>query len=246
MINFTNSKAFVATALAATAFGLAPAAYAGNSHYNNCKSSSDDQIIAGIIGAVAGGVLGSQVSGNGARTEGSVIGAAVGAAAGASLAGGNDCNRSRPRQVSANHYTNASHSTQVYSGHSNRHYNNGRYKTSKARKNRSSSYGHSHNYGSSYNQNYNYNQSYGSGYNNGHSRQQQLRQIDRQIDELRDRRKRLEARAHYHPSHKLDRKLHKVGNQLRDLKDQRRRLKKNKKSHNSGHYHNGNVCYAHH
>lgn len=233
MKNRLTHRALVAASLASCAFAVAPLAAAGNYNPHKCKSSSDDQLIGGLVGAVAGGVLGSQVAGNGARTEGSVIGAIAGGVAGAAIADGDDCKRSR---ANTNYYSGSTRQAH----YSNRHRHNHNY--NRNRNTRSSTYGHNYNYGHGYNNYQNY-----YGYRNDYSRQEELRYINHQIDELRDRRRRLEARAHYNPSPKLRRKIHRIGDELKVLKDRRRALKKNRRSdRNRGHYHNGSVCYAHH
>ena len=100
MARLNAKKTLAAVVLAAATFATPALAHAGNyktsSYKNDCATNTEEQVIAGAIGAVLGGVIGSQTAGNGARTEGSVLGAVLGGAAGAAIAdGNNDCDKLR-------------------------------------------------------------------------------------------------------------------------------------------------------
>jgi len=104
MANLNAKKTLAAVVLAAATFATPALAHAQNyskaSYNDDCRTNTEEQVVAGAIGAVLGGVFGSQVSGNGARTEGSVLGAVLGGAAGAAIAdGANNCDKTRSRST---------------------------------------------------------------------------------------------------------------------------------------------------
>lgn len=104
MATLNAKKTLTAVVLAAATFATPALAHAGNysttSYNDDCRTNTEEQVVAGAIGAVLGGVLGSQAAGNGARTEGSVLGAVLGGAAGAAIAdGSNDCDKIRKRST---------------------------------------------------------------------------------------------------------------------------------------------------
>ena len=219
MAKLNAKKTLTAVALAAATFATPALAHAGNystSSYNNdCLTNTQEQAVAGAIGAVIGGVLGSQVSGNGARTEGSVLGAVIGGAAGAAIAdGNNDCDKIRKRST--------------YRTVSNRGYDRG-YTTNRRvyTQPRVSTVIH-HDYGkrrgySKRNRGYS---SRGYGYDDrgGYDR---IDRINRRIDHLRRERASLKRDQEFYGfSRRIDRRLYDIKCELDDLKKRKRHIKK--------------------
>lgn len=231
MAKLNAKTTLAAVALAAATFATPVLAHAGEyrttSYNDDCRTNTEEQVVAGALGAVLGGVLGSQVSGNGARTEGSVLGAVLGGAAGAAIAdGNNDCDKIRQRRG-----YNTSYQT-VPSRTYNSGYNRNRtvYTSPRVQTVRHTTYGNR-----------------GYGYNDGGYRYDPLGQIDRRIETLRRERselKRRRDRSHrYEPW--IDRRLDEISWKLDDLKRQRKRVKKEARRAER-HYHGSNVCYSNH
>lgn len=223
MANLNAKKTLAAVALAAATFATPALAHAGNysttSYKNDCATNTQDQAVAGAIGAVLGGVLGSQVSGNGARTEGSVLGAVLGGAAGAAIAdGNNDCDKIRSRSTyrttTNSGYNRAPVVTTVR--HDTRSYNRGYTTTSR-----------SYNRGT---------RGYDRGYDvGGYDR---VDRINRRIDYLRKERANLKReQSYYGYSRRTDRRLNQISYELKDLKKRKKLVKKVERSRNDRHYH---------
>ena len=209
MANLNAKKTLAAVALAAATFATPALAHAGNysttSYHDDCRTNTQDQAVAGAIGAVIGGVLGSQVSGNGARTEGSVLGAVLGGAAGAAIAdGSNDCDKIRKRST--------------YRTTSNRSYDRG-YTTSRRVYTRPSVRTVTHrDYGSRRD----YGNHRGYGYRND-----PVDRINRRMDYLRRERAELKReQSYYGYSRRIDRQLYDISCELDELKKRKRRVKK--------------------
>ena len=215
MANLNAKKTLAAVALAAATFATPALAHAGNysttSYHDDCRTNTQDQAVAGAIGAVIGGVLGSQVSGNGARTEGSVLGAVLGGAAGAAIAdGNNDCDKIRKRST--------------YRTTSNRSYDRG-YTTSRQVYTRPSvttvnygTYGNSRGYNRGA-------RGYDRGYDRG--RYDRIDRINRRMDNLRRERAELKRKQSYYGySRRIDRRLYDISCELDELKKRKRRVKK--------------------
>lgn len=216
MANLNAKKTLAAVALAAATFATPALAHAGNyattSYHDDCRTNTQDQVVAGAVGAVLGGVLGSQVSGNGARTEGSVLGAVLGGAAGAAIAdGNNDCDKIRKRstyRTTTNHgYNRAPVVTTVR--HDTRGYNRG-YSTRTR--------GYDRTYGSSY-------------------RNDPIDRINRRMDYLRKQRAELKReQSYYGYSRRIDRRLYDISCELDELKKRKRRVKKVERRRAERHY----------
>jgi len=217
MVHLNTKKTLAAVALAAATFATPALAHAGNysttSYKNDCATNTQDQAVAGAIGAVLGGVLGSQVSGNGARTEGSVLGAVLGGVAGAAIAdGNNDCDKIRSgstyRTTTNSGYNRAPVVTTVR--HDTRSYNRGYTTTSR---------------------------SYNRGYSNSY-RNDPVDRINRRMDYLRKERAKLKReQSYYGYSRRVDRRLGQISYELDDLKKRKKRVKKVERRRNNRHYH---------
>lgn len=209
MAKLNAKKTLAAVALAAATFATPALAHAGNysttSYNDDCRTNTQEQAVAGAIGAVLGGVLGSQVSGNGARTEGSVLGAVLGGAAGAAIAdGSNDCDKIRNRST--------------YRTTSNRGYDRG-YTTNRTvyttPRVTTVNYGSRRSYGS---------RGYGYDDRGGYDR---IDRINRRMDHLRRERARLKRDQDYYGySRRTDRRLYDIKCELDELKKRKRRVKK--------------------
>lgn len=215
MARITAKNTLAAVALAAATFATPAFAYANDfktSAYDDCRTNTQDQVVAGTIGAVLGGIFGSQVSGNGARTEGSVLGAVLGGAAGAAIAdGSNDCDKIKEHRR-------ASNSGSIYNTTGPRTvYTSPRVQTI--------------GYNGRYNQGYS-NTSYG--YNN--RRYDPVDQINRRIDHLRHERAELKDRRRYGNSYRIDRRLYDISCELDELKKKKRRVKRAERRRKERHY----------
>ncbi|WP_051279306.1 glycine zipper 2TM domain-containing protein [Hellea balneolensis] len=221
MAKLNAKKTLAAVALAAATFATPALAHAGNysttSYNDDCRTNTQDQAVAGAIGAVLGGVLGSQVSGNGARTEGSVLGAVLGGAAGAAIAdGNNDCDKIRSRSTyrattTSRNYNRAPVVTTVR--HDNRGYNRG-YRTTTRSYDRGV-------------------RSYDRGYRND-----PVDRINRRMDYLRKQRAELKReQSYYGYSRRIDRRLYDISCELDELKKRKRRVKKVERRRAERHYH---------
>ena len=231
MANLTAKKTLAAVALAAATFATPALAHAGNystTAYEDCRTNTEEQVVAGAIGAVLGGVLGSQVSGNGARTEGSVLGAVLGGAAGAAIAdGNNDCDKIRKRST----YNTRSR------GYDRGYTNNTVYTSPRI------TTVHHRDYGSR--RGYNRSRGYDRGYDRGGY--DRVDRINRRIDYLRKERAELKREQRYYGySRRIDRRLDKIAYELDDLKQRKRRVKKVERRRTERHYHGSNVCYSAH
>ena len=211
MAKLNAKKTLTAVVIAAATFATPALAHAQNysttSYNNDCATNTNEQVLAGAIGAVLGGVFGSQVSGNGARTEGSVLGAVLGGAAGAAIAdGNNDCDKIRKNQT---------YSTTSSSGAYNTGYNNQApiVRTS----NRTV-------FGTTSNRGYTPVASRGYGYDD------RIVRIDRRIDYLRSERDELKRALRYtnsrHEANRIDKRLYDIDCELDELKDRRKLVKK--------------------
>ena len=215
MAKLNAKKTLTAVALAAATFATPALAHAGNysatSYHDDCRTNTEEQVVAGAIGAVLGGVLGSQAAGNGARTEGSVLGAVLGGAAGAAIAdGSNDCDKIRKRST--------------YRTTSSRDYDRG-YTTTRPvyTSPRITTVTH---------------RDYGSrrgytggtrGYDRGYDRggYDRVDRINRRIDYLRKERAELKRKQDYYGySRRIDRRLYDIKCELDELKKRKRRVKK--------------------
>lgn len=243
MANLNAKKTLAAVVLAAATFATPALAHAGNysktSYKNDCATNTEEQVIAGAIGAVLGGVLGSQSAGNGARTEGSVLGAVLGGAAGAAIAdGNNDCDKIRSRttyRTTTNRgydrgYNRAPVVTTV--GH-NRGYrtttSNRGYRTTSSRGYRTTS---------------------SRGYDRGYQRpfvDTRLDRIDNRIAYLRAEREELKREARYGYNRRVEYRLNEIARDLDQLKRDRKSVKRSQdRNRRSAHYHGSNVCYTSH
>lgn len=208
MANLNAKKTLAAVALAAATFATPAFAHAGNysttSYHDDCRTNTDEQVLAGAVGAVLGGVLGSQVSGNGARTEGSVLGAVLGGAAGAAIAdGNNDCDKIRNGSVRTTQ-------SRVYDqGYSNTGYSNigasrTVYTSPRVTTVSRTDYGY---------------------------RNDPVHRINLRIDDLRRERAALKReQKHYGYSRRIDRRLYDISCELDELKKRKRRVKKVERS----------------
>ena len=236
MANLNAKKTLTAVALAAATFATPALAHAGNysttSYKNDCSTNTEEQVLAGAIGAVLGGVIGSQTAGNGARTEGSVLGAVLGGAAGAAIAdGNNDCDKIRKRstyRTSDRGYT------------TNRGYTNNRTVYTSPRVTTV----HHRTYGS--NRGYNRGTR---GYDRGYDRggYDRIDRINRRIDYLRRESAELKREQDYYGYNRSTaRRIDQIGYELKDLKQRKRRVKKVERRRAERHYHGSNVCYSGH
>lgn len=234
MANLNAKKTLAAVVLAAATFTAPAIAHAGNysttSYNDDCRTNTEEQVIAGAIGAVLGGVIGSQTAGNGARTEGSVLGAVLGGAAGAAIAdGNNDCDKIRDNRV--------------YRTTSSRGYDRG-YNTRTVRTSPRITTVHHRDYGS--NRGYNRGQR---GYDRGYDRggYDRVDRINRRMDFLRSERAQLKRdQKYYGYSRRTDRRLNQIAYELDELKQRKRRVKKVERRRAERHYHGSNVCYSGH
>jgi len=218
MAHLNAKKTLTAVALAAATFATPALAHAGNysasSFKDDCRTNTEEQVLAGAIGAVLGGVIGSQSAGNGARTEGSVLGAVLGGAAGAAIAdGNNDCDKLRKRST--------------YRTTSNRGYDRG-YTTHRTvyTSPRVTTVHH---------RGYN---TRTRGYDRGYGyRYDPVDRINRRMDFLRKERARLKRdQSYYGYSRRTDRRLDDIAYELADLKKRKRRVKKVERRRSDRHY----------
>jgi len=230
MKTFNTKKTLAAVALAAATFAtpaLSQASeYYGDRNYNDpCHNNTENQVAAGLVGAVLGGVLGSQVSGNGARTEGSVIGAVLGGAAGAAIAdGANDCDKRHDGHAHSTGYQQTVPTNRSYNqGYSSTRtvYTSPRVTTVSAPRTYGNNSGYTAN--RSYRSN---NRSYG--YNDrGFDR---LERIDRRIRNIRVERDRLKRDQRYYGyDRRTQRRLDDIACELDELKQRRKRIKNNRR-----------------
>ena len=239
MARLNAKKTLTAVVLAAATFATPALAHAGNysttSYKNDCATNTQEQVVAGAIGAALGGVLGSQTAGNGARTEGSVLGAVLGGAAGAAIADGqNDCDKLRDNRT--------------YRTTTNRSYDTGYNRAPVV-----TTVGHNRGYRTTYDRGYrtNYDRGYRTttytrGYDRGYQRRAvvdtRLDRIDRRIDYLRAEGAELKRRARYANSRRKIRRiqyrLDDNGRQLAQLKRYRRAIKKSQKRNRNRNFQN--------
>ncbi|MEP3888858.1 MAG: hypothetical protein ABJN69_00240 [Hellea sp.] len=214
MATLNAKKTLAAVVLAAATFATPALAHAGNysttSYNDDCRTNTEDQVIAGAIGAVLGGVIGSQTAGNGARTEGSVLGAVLGGAAGAAIAdGNNDCDKIRKNAT--------------YRTTSNRGYDRG-YNTRTVRTSPRITTVHHRDYGSRQ-----VVQRGQRGYDRGYDRggYDRVDRINRRMDFLRNERAQLKRdQKYYGYSRRADRRQKQIANELHELKQRKRHVKK--------------------
>ena len=214
MAKLNAKKTLTAVALAAATFATPAFAhaenYAATSYQDDCRTNTEEQVVAGAIGAVLGGVLGSQVSGNGARTEGSVLGAVLGGAAGAAIAdGSNNCDKIRKR-------TTYSTTSRGY----DRGYTTNRavYTSPRITTVSSRDYGSRRGYTRG-------TRGYDRGYDRGGY--DRVERINRRIDYLRSERADLKhEQKKYGYSRRIERRLYDISCELDELKTRKRRLKK--------------------
>ena len=244
MKRFNTKKTLAAVALAAATFtapALSHAAeyYPANSYNNDCRSNTEDQVVAGVLGAIVGGVLGSQVSGSGARTEGSAIGAVLGGAAGAAIAdGANDCDKQRSRRSYNQGYRTVP--TRTY----DRGYQTGRTVYTRPRVRTVNHRGYRNNRG--YNDR-GYRNDRGYGYNDRGFNS--LERINRRIRNLRVERNRLKDDQYYGYSRRTQRRLDDIAYELAELKQRKKRIRRSDRRSDrraDRHYHGSNVCYSTH
>jgi len=194
------------------------------SDYKNCGSKSqEEQVIAGLIGAVIGGVAGSQLAGNGARTEGSAIGAIAGGIAGAAIADGqNDCDKVQRRGNNVYSGQTYGRTTPVYQPRRTRGYNNG-YRTTGYNQRGYNTRRNDRGYNNRSRQTHN-----GYGNNGGYSNlRAQLEDVRYRLHDLRDQNRRLERRIRR--DHHNDRLIHRqerVYSEIRRLERKQRRLQR--------------------
>lgn len=210
MATLNAKKTLAAVVLAAATFTAPAIAHAGNysttSYNDDCRTNTEDQVIAGAIGAVLGGVIGSQTAGNGARTEGSVLGAVLGGAAGAAIAdGNNDCDKIR--------------NNSTYRTTSNRGYNTRTVRTSPR-----ITTVHHRDYGSRRVDNRGQR-----GYDRGNDRggYDRVDRINRRMDFLRNERAQLKReQSYYGYSRRAERRQKQIAQELHELKQRKRYVKK--------------------
>jgi uncharacterized protein YcfJ len=210
MAKLNAKKTLTAVALAAATFATPALAHAGNysttSYHDDCRTNTDEQVLAGAVGAILGGVLGSQVSGNGARTEGSVLGAVLGGAAGAAIAdGNNDCDKIRRRNTTYRTTTNRGYDRGYTTNRTV--YTSPRVSTVVHR-----DYGNRRGYTTS---------------GRGYGYDDRVERINRRIDRLRRERAELKREASYYGySRRIERRLYDISCELDELKKRKRRVKK--------------------
>jgi len=220
MAKLYAKKTLTAVALAAATFATPALAHAGNysttSYHDDCRTNTDEQVLAGAVGAVLGGVLGSQVSGNGARTEGSVLGAVLGGAAGAAIAdGNNDCDKIRKRST---------YRTTSSRGYYDRGYTTNRTVYTSPRVTTVHHGGYDRGY---------------RGYDRGYDRggYDRIDRINRRMDRLRRERAALKRDQNYYGySRRIDRRLYDISCELDELKKRKRRIKKVERRRKDRHY----------
>lgn len=233
MAKLNAKTTLAAVALAAATIATPAISHAGNystTAFEDCRTNTEDQVVAGAIGAVLGGVLGSQVSGNGARTEGSVLGAVLGGAAGAAIAdGNNDCDKIRKRST----YNTTSRGYDRGYTTNRTVYTSPRVTTVHHR-----DYGNRRGYNRG-------TRGYDRGYDRGGY--DRVDRINRRMDYLRSERAELKReQSYYGYSRRIDRRLNQIAYELDDLKKRKRRVKKVERRRAERHYHGSNVCYSGH
>lgn len=218
MANLNAKKNLAAVVLAAATFATPALAHAQNyskaSYKNDCSTNTEEQVIAGTIGAVLGGVLGSQAAGNGARTEGSVLGAVIGGAAGAAIAdGNNDCDKIRNRST--------------YRTTSDRGYDRGYTTNRTVYTSPRVTTVHHRDYGSR-----------GLDNRRGYGfRNDPVDRINRRMDYLRKERAQLKRdQSYFGYSRRIDRRLNRIAHELNDLKQRKRQVKKVERRRSKRHY----------
>ena len=240
MATLNAKKTLAAVVIAAATFTAPALAHAGNysttSYNDDCRNNTEEQVIAGAIGAVLGGVIGSQTAGNGARTEGSVLGAVLGGAAGAAIAdGNNDCDKIRK---------NATYRTTSNRGY-DRGYNRAPVVTTVGHNRGYRTTTSNRGYRTTTNRGYNRGtRGYDRGYDQGGY--DRVDRINRRIDYLRAERAELKREQRYGYSRRIDRRLNQIAYELDDLKKRKRLVKKVERRRAERHYHGSNVCYSGH
>jgi len=238
MANLNAKKTLAAVVLAAATFATPALAHAQTyskaSYNDDCRTNTEEQVVAGAIGAVLGGVFGSQVSGNGARTEGSVLGAVLGGAAGAAIAdGANDCDKIRDRST---YNTQSRGYNQGYSntGSSNTYSGRTVYTSPRITTVTSRDYGRRDR---GYNSRRGYNdRDYGYRDRDYGYRNDPVDRINRRIDHLRAERADLKRELRYGHNRRIERRLYDISCELDDLKKRKRRVKKNDRRRRSVSY----------
>ncbi len=226
MNTFSRKNTMAAVILAAATVGLPTMAQAGNAssaayRYEECKKKdTENQVLAGLAGAVIGGVTGSQVAGSGARSEGSALGAAIGAAAGVAIAD-KDC------KERAGYRSNYYPTSNTY--RNNNYYGGNTYRTH-------GTYGHSSHHpvtrtpGRAYgNRHVHNNRGYTPYQRSNHvcrNNESRLEHIKWEIRELREERKYLERERRYSRyDRRIDRRLRKIGYKIAELKREKQWIK---------------------
>jgi len=207
------------------------------SDYKNCGSKSqEEQLVAGLIGAVIGGVAGSQIAGNGARTEGSAIGAIAGGIAGAAIAdGNNDCDKKVQRRGNNTYSGNTYGTRTVYQPARTPAVYDRRVTTRRVYQPR-----RTNGYRSNRNTNYGYNNGYRqahNGYDRSYNLRAQLEDVRYRLHDLRDENRRLERRIRRdHHNERLIHRQEKLYSEIRRLKRKERRLKRRLYANNRNYY----------
>ena len=247
MKTLTTLRSAALATFAVAAISLPTVAQARD--YNDCSSKSqEEQLVAGLIGAVIGGVAGSQISGDGARTEGSAIGAIAGGIAGAAIADGqNDCDKIKRR--GNNSYDNRSYGSRtVYqptrtrgynnrnnngyrtAGYNQRGYRNNGYNNGSNRRNNRGYNNRRNDRGYNNRRHNGYNNSYG--YNSG--TRAQLEDVRYRLMDLRKQNRTIERHlAYYHNDYDLLQRQERVCNEILRLEKKERRLKRRLRGNNN-------------
>ena len=204
--------------------------------YNNCSAQSqEEQLVAGLIGAVLGGVAGSQLAGNGARSEGSALGAIAGGIAGAAIAdGNNDCDKRQNPSYNNRNYSGQTYGTRtVYQPTRTRGYNNGYRTTGYSDRGYRRSDNRGYNRRGYDNRGYNNRRGYDNrshnGYNNGNGSglRAQLEDVRYRLYDLRDQNRRIERHLRRdHHNYRLLRRQERVCDEILRLEKKERRIKR--------------------